>query len=193
MKSRTNQKPDETSAGTPSKAGRSNKLRPRLTKPGCARKAKPGVEPARRDSKSNGKATPAASAASIAKRDSLPAAVGNGWIVCQNHPGVAYRSGGFCTNCFAEQTQDRVKALDDGFAALTATALQRLNDIFQLPADSAVDPRMLRITLGPVMRAIEVLERRFKRPEQLEVAANVKTVALIGSPVDYSAAKEAKP
>ncbi len=64
---------------------------------------------------------------------------------------------------------------------LAETAVARLRDILSLP----VDAEDLKEALGPILRAVELVERRFKRPERLDANVNVRAAIITGAPVDY--------
>ncbi len=127
------------------------------------------------------------------------------FVVCDRHPAVSYGRGGFCTDCFAEETQNRVKLLDDGFAELVNRTLGKAREILDLPIletrpvilrgghplmDKKGNPVMQTVVAGeilnPIVRLIEMTQKRFTRPEQLEIKGALKHVAVIGAPVDYT-------
>ena len=104
---------------------------------------------------------------------------------------MAYLRGGFCEECYQDETKERVRQIDQGYSALADRAQGRLADILALPIEDA-DGRIAKALLTPLLRAIELIERRFKRPEQINVAHRIQKVSVIGSPVDFVAAAKAR-
>lgn len=113
-------------------------------------------------------------------------------VVCPNHPNVTFRAGGFCEECYHEETMGRVKALDEGFAAVLTEGIQRLSEVLADPVDMNGDLDKLKVTLKPKLAALQMLQRRFNRPERIDVNHKVQQVSIVGSPVDFVAAAKAQ-
>ena len=122
----------------------------------------------------------------------VPAVKTTGWLQCPAHPSMSYLAGGFCTSCYEDQTLARVRMMDEGFAQLMDESTFKLREVLQLPVD-AQDIGQLKAVLGPLMRAIKIVENRFRRPWQLNVNHKVKAVAIVGSPVDFREAAKKQP
>lgn len=127
----------------------------------------------------------------------LPA-VPTSWLVCQYHPAVSYRKGGFCDQCYAEETLQRVRTIDDGFARLVEKAITRLGE--ELDAEETkffahegrVGDERNVIAHDIRLRALDLIGKRFKRPEQLEVRGKIQQVVISGAPVDFREAMKRK-
>ncbi len=117
-------------------------------------------------------------------------------MVCQFHPAVSYRRGGFCESCYAEETLARVRKVDEGFAQLVDKAIQRMAE--ELDAEETkffahegvVTDQRNMVAHDIRLRALALLAQRFRRPEQLEVRGKIQQVVVTGSPIDFRQAAE---
>ena len=104
---------------------------------------------------------------------------------------MAYLRGGFCEECYQDETKERVRQIDQGYSSLADQAQGRLHDILSLPLADG-EGRLLKSVLNPLLKAITLIERRFKRPEQINVAHRIQKVSVVGSPVDFAEAAKVK-
>lgn len=113
------------------------------------------------------------------------------WVTCAEHPQVSFKRGGFCTACYADETQSRIRRMDDGFEEVLGTAVLRLKEILELPVTAPSETltlEQLKVTLGPILRAVEMVDKRFRRPDQLDVRTTNRSVSLVGTPIDFAKA-----
>jgi hypothetical protein len=99
---------------------------------------------------------------------------------------MQFRVGSFCPSCFQERTEQRIIDVDEHMAGLVVTATTRVGEVLEIPVN-ALTPAAV---LGPVLRAAEMVTTRFKRPERTDQNINVRSVAMVGSPVDFTQARE---
>jgi len=92
---------------------------------------------------------------------------------CDAHPNVTYRMGGFCEQCYSEDSLQRVKSVDD---ALAEKVIAQMDTIIQQVLDSDDDAVIERF-LGRILK-------RFDRPQKSEVHATLQAVHL-HAPVDF--------
>ncbi len=81
----------------------------------------------------------------------------------------------------------RVRDMDDAYAGIVQASVEKLTEVLQLPV-SQYSPKLL----NPILKAVALIEKRFHRPEQINVNHKVKAVAIVGSPVDFQEAMKAK-
>lgn len=112
------------------------------------------------------------------------------WRDCPVHPGTQYRRGGWCEACYEQETLDRIRGVDGAFARQLETAMARMQDILQTEIDPA-NLDQAKVFLGPLVRVIELVTGRFKRPERAEVRGKVAHVHLVNPPVDFRTASKA--
>lgn len=113
------------------------------------------------------------------------------YVACSLHPEVVYRRGGFCERCYAEDTLARVRAIDESFADVAPAAALRLKEVLDLAVDSR-DPEMLRVILRPILSAVDMVQGRFRRPQEIEVRSRTQQVVVTGSPIDFMQAAREK-
>lgn len=106
------------------------------------------------------------------------------WRACDVHPLTQFRVGSFCPQCFQERTEQRVHDVDDRMAALAVKATDQVGAVLDIPVTPVVHPAYL----GPILRAAEIVANRFRRPERVDANVNVRSVSVVGAPVDFTKA-----